>query len=299
MAPALVISVLLSMVLVVLVLWWSSTTPGGEGSGETRGIGESSGSEDSPGADQRTGADPNDGVDPTDGASSADETQQVRSPGPRTSATIAPEKLFAPVSEASQDPDSIHVLVNARNPLVPLDHSPSDLVQPAVPTPHERVRLREEPAEALEMLITAATEEGMNLSMTSGYRSYELQEQIYDEQVAALGQEAADALVARPGHSEHQSGLAVDLYSEDQPGCIATACFGDTPEGLWLEENAAEFGFIIRYPEGAEDITGISYEPWHLRYLGEETALAVHEADLTLEEFWGEPAAPDYPDHQP
>ena len=89
-------------------------------------------------------------------------------------------------------------------------------------------------------------------------------------------------------------GLAVDMSFEDNNDCNLRACFADSEQGKWLAEHAAQFGFIIRYPEGAEAITGYSYEPWHLRYVGEPTAIDVTELGITLEEYWAQPPAPDY-----
>ncbi len=204
------------------------------------------------------------------------------------------------MSEASADPNSIHVLVNKRNPLDPLDYAPSDLVTPEVALhgPQEAMQLRAEPAEALEELFAAADQEGHSLSMISGYRSYDYQVQVYDQHVAANGHEAADRISARPGHSEHQTGLAVDIDTPNAAETTLNQAFGDTPEGQWVAENSHEFGFIIRYPQGAEEITGFSYEPWHLRYVGRETARDVVERDLTLEQYWDQPPAPDYLDSE-
>lgn len=132
----------------------------------------------------------------------------------------------------------------------------------------------------LEMFAAAKDEEGLNFKVLSGYRSYTDQKIIYNGYVARDGQAAADRYSARPGHSEHQSGLAFDLNK------TATS-FGETAEGIWLKENCHRFGFIIRYPEDKEEITGYMYEPWHVRYLGVETATAVYESGLCLEEYLG------------
>ena len=105
--------------------------------------------------------------------------------------------------------------------------------------------------------------------------------------------------MSRPGYSEHQTGLAADVISIENPDCMLGECFADTPEGQWVAENAHRFGFIIRYLEDMERITGYPYEPWHLRYVGVETATEVFELGLTLEEYWEQPAAPDYDDAEP
>lgn len=127
-------------------------------------------------------------------------------------------------------------------------------------------------------MIAAAKKEGLNLWVKSGYRSYYDQQYIYNNYVVRDGQEEADTYSARPGHSEHQTGLAYDMNTNDQG-------FGETPEGIWLAENCHKFGFIIRYPKEKEHITGYIYEPWHIRYLGVEKATEVYESGLCLEEF--------------
>ncbi len=127
-------------------------------------------------------------------------------------------------------------------------------------------------------MVAAAKEAGFELWMSSGYRSYADQEYLYNGYVQRDGQEAADTYSARPGHSEHQTGLAFDLNGLSWD-------FGDTPEGIWVAENCHKYGFILRYPKGKEEITGYTYEPWHIRYLGVEKATEVYESGLCLEEF--------------
>ena len=133
---------------------------------------------------------------------------------------------------------------------------------------------------ALNEMIAAAREEGISLWLVSGFRSYNTQAAIYNNYVARDGVAAADRYSARAGHSEHQTGLAFDLNSLYQS-------FGTTPEGQWLAACCWEYGFIIRYPEEKEEITGYMYEPWHVRYLGKETAQDVYESGLCLEEYLG------------
>lgn len=133
------------------------------------------------------------------------------------------------------------------------------------------------------VMFAAAQAEGLSMRVQSGYRSYVDQSIIYNGYVAKDGQEAADRYSARPGHSEHQSGLAFDLNTNYYDGL--TTEFGNSPEGKWLAENCHKYGFIIRYPHGKEHITGYMYEPWHVRYLGVEKATAVYESGLCLEEY--------------
>lgn len=129
-------------------------------------------------------------------------------------------------------------------------------------------------------LSAAASKEGLNIYLSSGYRSYSYQSGIYNNYVAYYGKATADTFSARAGHSEHQTGLAIDVNSIDDS-------FAGTPEAVWLANHAHEFGFIIRYPKGKENITGYKYEPWHIRYLGVEKATDVYNSGLTLEEYLG------------
>jgi len=137
-----------------------------------------------------------------------------------------------------------------------------------------------EASSQLWKMFAAAKTDGISLWVKSGYRSYIDQQIIYNGYVANDGQANADRYSARPGHSEHQSGLAFDLNSLSQD-------FGTTPEGIWLAQNCHKYGFIIRYPKEKEHITGYMYEPWHVRYLGVEKATAVFESGLCLEEYLG------------
>ena len=129
-------------------------------------------------------------------------------------------------------------------------------------------------------LSSAAAQEGLNIYLSSGFRSYDYQAQIYNNYCARDGQAAADTYSARPGHSEHQTGLAIDVNQIDDS-------FIGTPEAIWLENHCHEFGFILRYPQGKQDITGYQYESWHIRYVGTDLATQIHASGLTLEEYFG------------
>ena len=133
---------------------------------------------------------------------------------------------------------------------------------------------------ALKQLQAAALLDGFSIELLSGYRSYNRQKTIYEKKVADRGYDSADRYSARPGHSEHQTGLAFDVGS-------ITYTYGETASGQWLNANCAKYGFIIRYPEGKEEITGYGYEPWHIRYVGLEAATEIMEKGLTLEEYLG------------
>jgi D-alanyl-D-alanine carboxypeptidase len=182
------------------------------------------------------------------------------------------------------DDSSVLRLINAEHRLAP-EYVPSDLALPDVSldsrNPESQLRLRADAAQALERMFAAAKEEeDLDLQLASGYRPYSTQEAIYN---SAGGEN--QTLVAVPGGSEHQSGLAADIKREDFV-CRLEECFGNQPEGIWSAGNAHRFGYILRYPEGKEDITGISYEAWHFRYVGEELAKILHDENLTLEEYY-------------
>ena len=186
-------------------------------------------------------------------------------------------------------PDSVTVIVNKQRPLDP-GHEPPDLV----PVAGSQVRLRAEAADALKSLRAAAAEADVPIAVHSAYRSYGEQAQTFEGWVAALGEDRAVARSARPGHSEHQTGLAVDVVATTG-ACRTIGCFGETPQAAWLAEHAHEHGWVVRYQEGAEAVTGYDAEPWHLRYVGVDVARAAVESGATsLETLFGLPAAPGY-----
>lgn len=184
------------------------------------------------------------------------------------------------------DPASEWVVVNKARSLNPVGYAPTDLVQPAVPNVNGQP-VRAEVATALTAMFTAAAADGVTLTLQSGYRSYDTQVSVYGDDVVENGVAAADTDTARPGHSEHQTGLAVDIGAASGV-CTLDVCFGQTAEGAWLAANAWRFGFVLRYPQGAEQITGFSYEPWHFRYVGAPLATELHDTGTaTLEQFFG------------
>jgi len=140
--------------------------------------------------------------------------------------------------------------------------------------------LTAETSNAFAAMQAAAAAAGHNIYISSGFRSFSAQTNVYNKYKANEGQAGADTHSARPGHSEHQSGLAFDLNS-------ITQAFGSTPEGIWTAQNAHLYGFIIRYPQGKEGITGYIWEPWHLRYVGVDVATTLYTSGQTLEEYLG------------
>ena len=150
------------------------------------------------------------------------------------------------------------------------------------------------PADVAALFAAAEAEAGLRLQAQSAYRSYNVQVRVYNGIVASRGQDYADVRSAQPGHSEHQTGLAIDISSLPAV-CALDPCFGDTDHGRWLAANAHRFGFHLRYQPEMTPITGYSYEPWHFRYVGVELATELHETGIrTLEEFFGLPPAPTY-----
>ncbi|MFF0904724.1 UNVERIFIED_CONTAM: D-alanyl-D-alanine carboxypeptidase family protein [Kocuria sp. CPCC 205316] len=183
---------------------------------------------------------------------------------------------------------SVYVVVNKRRPLDPADY---------VPRPLEAVGgqlLRADAAAAFRRMQRSAAADGAPLTAVSGYRSYTTQASLYRHYVALYGQAQADLISARPGHSEHQTGLVMDI-GDPSGECGLQSCFEDTPAGAWAREHAHEHGFIVRYPRGRTATTGYAYEPWHLRYVGVHVAGGMVDQDIpTLEHYMGLPAAPTY-----
>ena len=187
------------------------------------------------------------------------------------------------------EPDSISVFVNKEYTL-PESYVPENLVIPDVnffgTNTGGKNMLREEAATALEKMFDDASDEGISLYGVSGYRSYARQKEIYEKNVRLRGSKSTNKVSASPGHSEHQTGLAIDISSKSL-GENLTDEFADTPEGKWVAKNCYRYGFIVRYPKGAEKITGYSYEPWHIRYVGTELSEYIYNEDITLEEYFG------------
>lgn len=219
-----------------------------------------------------------------------------KSPAPSQSTTTQqPQKTqdqplptFDKNKYSHDDVSSIWVVVNKQRPLNPKTYAPTDLVSVG-----GGQQMRQEAAIALSKLITAAKAEGLTISPLSGYRSYSTQVSVYNAEVKNYGQAVADSESARPGTSEHQTGLAIDVGGG---GCGIEDCFGSTSEGKWLAANAYKYGFIIRYTTEKQAVTGYRAEPWHIRYIGTDLSQEMKKQGVTtLEEFFGLPAAPDYP----
>lgn len=213
------------------------------------------------------------------------ETPLIETIAPTVEPTTTPTPQVITINELDHTSfDSIAVIINKKHPL-PEDYEPSDLVIPNVQSTKEGLTLRSEAANALETMFSAAAEDGITLILGSGYRSYETQARLFNNYVNRDGEEAANRYSARPGESEHQTGLAVDISDYSMANWLKNS-FKGTAESRWLIENAYTYGFVLRYIDGKEDITGYIYEPWHYRYLGIEEAAKIKASNLTLEEYY-------------
>lgn len=192
--------------------------------------------------------------------------------------TAPPATAALPVS----DPNNIQVLVTKSRPLNPLRYIPPDLVY----YPGTSYVLRREVSANLQNLFAGARNAGAPLAVVSAYRSYDQQAALYNSYVAQYGQAVADTISARPGHSEHQTGLAVDVGNLSG-SCGLNACFATTAGGRWVAANAHRYGFIIRYPDGYQGTTGYTFEPWHLRYVGRSVATEMRTRGIpTMEHYY-------------
>jgi len=191
------------------------------------------------------------------------------------------------------------VVVNKLRPLSPLDFEPQVReIRSSESLDNSRgLELRDVAANALEAMASEMLFQGAGqMFVNSAYRSYEYQLELFVDKVDQYGEAEALVRSAKAGHSEHQTGLAVDVSVPAQ-GCAIMQCFGDTVAGKWIAENSWKFGYIVRYERDTTSITGYTYEPWHLRYVGIEIARTYANNGIhTLEDFWGFPAAENYPE---
>ncbi|MFL6062599.1 MAG: D-alanyl-D-alanine carboxypeptidase family protein [Marmoricola sp.] len=191
-------------------------------------------------------------------------------------------------AHSTSDPSSIWVVVNKTHPIHPLDFRPDIAIV-------RGYQVATAAAEPLGRLMDDGDRAGLGLKIASAFRSYDYQVAVHGDLVASEGQVAADKISARPGYSEHQTGLAVDLITPDEPGCDLDQCFAGTAAGSWLRENAWRYGFVVRYTAADRAITGYQPEPWHLRYVGRDLAAAMHASGTaTLEQVFGISGG-DYP----
>lgn len=204
-----------------------------------------------------------------------------------TPSPVAAPRLFDRARHSTTDPRSTWVVVNKRHPL-PSDFRPDLGLVRGYQVAHAAI-------DPLSRLLEDGDARGLGLKIASAFRSHDYQEHVYANAVAARGVEAADRVSARPGHSEHQTGLAVDLVTPATPGCDLDRCFAGTPAGRWLARNAWRYGFLVRYQPGSTAVTGYAPEPWHLRFVGRALAAELRRTGTaTMEEYFGVPGG-DYP----
>lgn len=196
------------------------------------------------------------------------------------------DRPFYSQTQAAEDPHSTAVLVNKYHALAP-DYVPQ---LEALGSPYGVGSLTPEAAAAFRQMADDARKEGISLRSVSAYRSYSTQDRLYRSYLSQDSQSRVDTYSARPGYSEHQTGLALDINT-----ARISAHFENTAEFAWLQANCTRYGFLLRYPEGKDSITGYRFEPWHYRYVGVETAQACTGQGLTYEEYLASrPVSGDY-----
>lgn len=178
------------------------------------------------------------------------------------------------------NPDTIDVLVNKNNKLKH-NYIPKNLKILNKKFSSKKIYLREEAKTNFEKMCNEALKNNLTLIGISGYRSYKYQKKLYDDYVKLKGVEYANMCSAKAGHSEHQTGLAIDISDSS----LDYDSFGYTKEFLWVKCNSYKYGFILRYPYDKTDITGFKYEPWHIRYVGKDIAKYIYDNNITFEEY--------------
>jgi LAS superfamily LD-carboxypeptidase LdcB len=196
------------------------------------------------------------------------------------------------LSSEFTDTSSLLILANKKNRL-PEGYVPADLVDAGIPCTNGSAVMRAPAAAALQQMYNAAAADGVSLAISSAYRSESYQSSLYNNYVSMYGEAGADAISSRPGYSDHQTGLAADFVEGGDADFNES--FENTVSGKWLASHAHLYGFIMRYPQGKESITGYNYEPWHFRYVGIDSASAIYSAgaDETFEEYYQVPGG-DY-----
>ncbi|MFJ6416991.1 D-alanyl-D-alanine carboxypeptidase family protein [Paeniglutamicibacter sp. NPDC091659] len=197
-------------------------------------------------------------------------------------AALTPAPQLAKKPAPPRNPKKLNVLVNKTYPLAPKEYAPKTST-----IADTGIRLETRTAAAYRDLAKAARRDGVNIKLTSGYRSYKSQKTIFDNYTVWYGPEKARSLAAKPGTSEHQTGLSLDVGNFNRK-CALNDCFATTPVGRWMGKNAPKYGFVLRYPKGQEAVTGYKYEPWHFRYVGATQARAMaKKKSKTLEHYYG------------
>lgn len=179
---------------------------------------------------------------------------------------------------------SLGILINVNKYYtLPNDFEPIDISDISIRYSYNGNKMTKEANDAYVSMWNSAKNEGLTLIVNSSYRDLATQERVYNNIKASSGMKEADKVAARPGHSEHQTGLAIDVF---EVGNQATSTFKDSPAYTWLKNNAHLYGFIERYPEDKEYLTGYSFESWHWRYVGIEVATKMYEENITFDEYY-------------
>jgi len=208
--------------------------------------------------------------------------------------STAAYKWFDKKAKSTSDPASYWVVVNKERPLSPKTYAPTDLVSVPVASVNPPKLRKTASAAVVTMFAAFHKSTGLSMQSQSAYRSYSSQKSVYAGWVSQLGQKGADKTSARPGFSEHQTGLAIDISAKPAK-CTLKSCFASTPQGKWLAKNAWKYGFILRYPKYLTKSTGYEFEPWHYRYVGKNLSKEMHATgEKTLESFFDLGQAPDY-----
>ncbi len=224
------------------------------------------------------------------------EPSPTAEPASEPVSTVEPteEPVIEETPEPTMDPsvftdtNSLLVVANKKHRL-PEGYVPPDLVTPEI-SQVQACTMRAPAAEAIKAMAEAAAADGVTLKISSAYRGEDYQRQLYNGYSASYGTATADTISSRPGYSDHQTGLAADFVEQDgsMNGINFNQNFENTDSGIWLRDHAHEYGFIMRYPKGKQDITGYAYEPWHFRYIGVDYATAIYETDVfcSFEEYF-------------
>lgn len=191
------------------------------------------------------------------------------------------QKRFYKNIELVKNPDDLLVLVNKNNKLAAV-YVPNDLVEIPTTMSYNGKLVRKEVLEAFQKLWNNAKKNGYKITIVSAYRDYNYQDKLFKNYVKEKGLKYALNCSAKAGHSEHQTGLAIDVMGSNGDYNL----FEETKEAEWMKNHAHEYGFILRYPKGKEKITGFKYEPWHYRYIGIDTSTYLYNHQLTLEEYF-------------
>lgn len=196
----------------------------------------------------------------------------------------------APIAAQAEDynsPASLWTVVSKDYPLSEQQYRPGDLELTTLPARSDKSAdersVRALIVPDLTALFADAKAAGHDIMIASGFRSYDLQQTYFRSYSHSYGEEAASKFSARPGQSEHQTGLSLDIAYANRE-CYLDTCFGQKPAGVWLAANAHTYGFVLRYPADKTEVTKYQYEPWHFRYVGRDLAGALHESGLTLDE---------------